>query len=364
MRIIKKELIESIGAYPEFQRFDNPKDVIDLFVCAQGFEKRTTGVAKQLFNSKVRIRKSIKLLHSTNIEENRIFEDELDHYLNAISTSRTQYEINISEFAQKFRNDLKEIADSPKKISVMIDISSFSSCLILSIIKVTFEFQVKLQLVYSEAEKYHPLETEYDSILENASNMNSEFSQTEGISKVFVCPQYDGGAKEKSELIIAFPSFDAARTYSVLSYIDDLIIKEKKDERVYWLIGKPHLSPDAQNRRMAVQKSIHQIQSNSKVLEVSTFSYKETMTELDRIYQEHNMNFHISISNIGSKMQSIGISLYAMLKPNISVYYSEPTKYKINSYGEGIKDIWILSFEDTFNFIKELFQVDTFEIVP
>ena len=83
--------------------------------------------------------------------------------------------------------------------------------------------------------------------------------------------------------------------------------------------------------------------------EISTFDYKETLKVLDRIYNSKNLDFHINISALGSKMQTLGLALFCYIKPDVSVYLAIPEKYNPKQYSEGCKATWQINFGEIKN---------------
>jgi hypothetical protein len=95
---------------------------------------------------------------------------------------------------------------------------------------------------------------------------------------------------------------------------------------------------------------------------VSTLNYKETLKVLDKIYENKSLNFHINISALGSKMQSLGCSIYCYIRPEISVYHAIPKKFNPKQYSEGYKDVWIIDFGHLTKIRDILNRIGTLEI--
>src|SRR3990167_6590755 len=94
-----------------------------------------------------------------------------------------------------------------------------------------------------------------------------------------------------------------------------------------------------------------------------TFKYKETIKRLDRIYNDNDLDFHINISALGSKMQTLGIALFCYVRPDVSIYHAIPKEYDAKGYSEGCKETWQIDFGGLSEIRKILDRVDQFETV-
>lgn len=90
---------------------------------------------------------------------------------------------------------------------------------------------------------------------------------------------------------------------------------------------------------------------------------KDTLKVLDQIYIKNNLDFHINISALGSKMQTLGIALFCYMKPDISVYHAIPKQYNPMRYSEGCKETWLIDFGDIKSIRKTLNEVGLVSII-
>ena len=215
---------------------------------------------------------------------------------------------------------------------------------------------VELTVTYSEALKYFPRYSEY--------NKNKKVFKEKNIvvdESVILSPDYSGGNKSNADLIVSFPNFKGQRVKNIISEIDETILL-KPDDRLIWIIGDPNTTTDEATKRKEMMIYINEIQDEAKIYEVSTLFYKKTIEKLEHIYIENNLQYHINIADLGSKMQTLAIAIYGLIRPDISVYYTIPKTYGSSKYSEGVKDIWLLALGSTAEIMRKINSIDTLEL--
>lgn len=374
MKLHKITIQDVLSKLPDIKKIDFQSQFsgknFDLLVQAVGFEGRTLGMVEKF--SKLRHPKSsepnfkideaILIKYETNVDDNQYHLNELNKFLEAFTGLLSPIEMNNS-FDETIRNKIKSIlAAKQNRLNVLLDISTMSSRLILLLTRILFQENINLTILFTEAATYYPTEESF-KLMKSDPKVALEHAQTSGIGKVIVSPDYNGGPKENQDLVICFPSFTAERTEAVITYIDDLIIKQRDNERLIWIVGEPHLEDEtSRESRRNIQIEINRISESHKTYTVCTFDYKKTLEVLDHIYKDTYSKYHVNISDLGSKMQSLGIALFCSLRRDITVYHSEPIKYNSTHYSEGIKDYWMIPIDSTTSFLKQLFKTDTIEV--
>ncbi len=226
--------------------------------------------------------------------------------------------------------------------------------------KILFEFDIYLWIVYSEAKTYHPTCEEFEKEPERWTTEEG-FGVARGVGKIIPSPEYPGSRRENPDLIIAFPTFKPERTKSIITYIDESLLI-RPDKRIIWMVGDPHMDEETTRKRKDIIRAINKISEGVPSYEVSTLNYKKTLEVLEQIYKSKNLDFHINISALGSKMQSLGLALFGYIRPDISVYLAIPKEFNPRQYSEGCKGIWIIDF-GKLNEIKNILnRVGTLEI--
>lgn len=343
--VCEVELSDVISKLPDISRIQMERDFSslkdDLFLCALGFEDRSISIPRTIAGeSEYRCSEAVYFEYSTNLEDNEINRPELLESLKRFSSIVSPMQCDSQEFAPTLRQMLTRLCRKGISPKVTFDISVCSSRLLLTVLKILFEFDIEFRLVYSEADIYHPTKDELAK-KKNGSG-EEEFGLTKGVSKVFPSHEHPGCNPDiLPEAIVAFATFSPERTEAVISYVDENLL-EKPGDRVIWVIGKPHLEED--HWRIDYVTQINKIPMESQSFKVSTFDYKETLKMLHKVYKQYSSEYHLNISPLGSKMQSLGIALFYCIRPDVTVIFAPPVKYNASHYSEGCKATWIIDF--------------------
>lgn len=256
---------------------------------------------------------------------------------------------------------MNRIIESQQKPKIMFDISVCSSKLLLSALKIFFEFNIYLRIVYTEAATYHPTPEEFEKEPEKWTTEEG-FGITRGVGRVIPSPEHSGNPRENPDLTIVFPTFKPERTKKIITYIDESLLI-RSGNRIIWIIGDPHMDKDAKSQRKSIIRKINEIPEEATTYEVSTLDYKKTLEILYQIYRSKNLDFHINISALGSKMQCLGISLFWYIMQDISIYLAIPREYNPKQYSEGCRGTWQIDFGDTARTRGILDKVGQLEII-
>lgn len=361
-------LSDVIQELPDITQLNCKKDLIekqyDVFLCALGFEERSLSIPERLADVKdFRCKEAVYFEYSTNVEDNFINKPRLIDALQKFSeTTPRSFSCDIEGFTNKLRGFLKSRISKNCMPNILYDISVCSSNLLLLSVKALLEFDLYFHVVYSEAAVYHPTCGEFES---NPAKWITEegFGIAKGIGKIIRNQEYSGDQKDKlPDLVVAFPTFKPERTKSIIQDVDEAL-GVRPDDRIIWIIGDPHMDAAIKQKRKEMTRKINSISSNSPSYEVSTLNYKETMKVLEQIYRQKAMDFHINISALGSKMQTLGIALYHYIRPDITVISAMPKQYNPSQYSDGCKETWQINFEDSKNVRSVLDAVGQLETI-
>ncbi len=365
-RIKEIELVDILGDLPEIIALDCEKCVsgedYDIFFCALGFEDRFLIIPEQLTKVKdFKCKQAFYFEYSTNVEDNTVNRPRLLSAFQRFADSWDFLRCDEDDFTKKLRELLSRIITSKQKPKIIFDISACSSKLMLSVMKVLLEFDIYLRIVYSEAATYHPTLEEFQEGPEKWTTEEG-FGIAQGVGKVVPSPEHTGTRRENPDVVIAFPTFKPERTNAIITYIDESL-SIRPENRVVWIVGDPHMDEETKRKRKDIMRKINKISGEAPSYEVCTFNYKKTLEALDQIYRNKNLDCHINISALGSKMQSLGTSLFCYIRPNVSVYLATPKKYNPRQYTEGCKATWQIDFGNLENIRGMLDKVGQFEIV-
>lgn len=315
----------------------------NIYFCALGFEERCLTIPEQLADTKhFKCKQAVYFEYSTNMEDNEVNKPRLIRAFRKFADSWDSLPCDVEDFTKNLRVFLNQTVKSWENPKIIFDISVCSSKLLISTMKVLFEFDIYLQIVYSEAETYHPTLEEFEKDSEKWTS-EENFGIARGVGKVIPSPEHPGTRRENPDIIIAFPTFKPERTKAIITYIDESL-SIRPEKRIMWIVGDPHMDEETKSKRKDIIRKINEISEEAPSYEVSTFNYKKTMEVLEQIYRYKNFDFHINISALGSKIQSLGISLFCYIRPDVPVYLAIPKEFNPIQYSEGCKGIWIIDF--------------------
>jgi len=377
MNLQELTLNEALVEFPSIIKVNSFKELsnvsYDFFLCALGFEERTLSIPENLAilanEENFTCNNAIYFTYATSTTDNAFNEPRLKA---ALESFKDNHGSNIQsqnmfcdeeQFSLTLLNLLKaRILEKGQDIKIILDISVCSSKLILSLFKLLFELrQVDLLVLYTEAKVYYPL---YEEFIEDKTKLlaDSDLSTTNGYEDIINSNEYSEGAKESSDLVIAFAPFKVGRINKIVSDIDESILLNN-DNRLIWIIGEPNFEKDEDkvNRKQMLKEINGIIELKENIYDVSTLDYKETLHRLELIYQ-NNLNYHINIADLGSKMQTIGISIFYHIRPDVSVYYALPLVYNSSRYSHGAKCHWKIDFTNFSKYIELIKKIDELEI--
>lgn len=365
-RIKEIELVDILKELPDVVNLDCRKyfkgEEYDIFFCALGFEERCLTIPEQLADLKdFKCKQAFYFEYSTNLEDNAVNRPRLIQAYEKFAKSWDFMQCDVDDFTKKLRGLLNRIVEYSQKPKIIFDISVCSSKLLLSVMKILFEFNIYIRIVYSEAAIYHPTYEEFEKEPEKWTTEEG-FGATRGVGRVIPSPEHPGTHRENPDLTIVFPTFKPERTKKIITYIDESLLI-RPDNRIIWIIGDPHMDEDTKSKRKSIIRKINEIPEEATSYDVSTLNYKKTIEILYQIYRSKNLDFHINISALCSKMQCLGISLFWYIMQDISIYLAIPKEYNPKQYSEGCIATWQIDFDDTANTRGILDKVGQLEII-
>ncbi|MBT9132441.1 MAG: hypothetical protein DDT32_01196 [Syntrophomonadaceae bacterium] len=359
------ELVEIMQQLPDIQPLTVKREFLGkentLFLCALGFEDRCLSIPELIAKEKgYKCTEAVYFEFATNVNDNEVNKHRLSQALQTFSTSVNPMPCDRDDFPTNLRKVLSRACAGGQIPSVIFDISVCSSKLLLLALKVLFECNLSLRILYSEAEVYHPRREEYESDPEKWTTEEG-FGLARGVASVIPSAEHPGYRCDKlQEVVVVFPTFKPERAKAVIAEVDESLIMTPKD-RIIWIVGEPHLPED--HWRVDAVREINNISDSATSYEVSTFYYKQTIERLERIYQPRDCKYHLTFSPLGSKMQSLGIALFWYMRRDVSIIFATPKEYNARQYSEGCKAFWEIDFGQLRNVRDLLDRVGQLQIV-
>ena len=326
--------------------FTPPKRNSYLFVLAAGFEDRTFNILKNIKNNKP----SMVLVIKYKGEGYTNKDTEINEYLLA-----NKIPFSILEFdrlnPQDFEDSLQDKITTLKNYSeIVVDISSMSKLLIMTLIVNMRNINQPLTIVYTEAKIYLPTEKQFQKQKHNKQIGASKlYFQTLDVSSTVTTRNLSSIAMaDAPRFLVAFPTFNE----------DLLITLFQEFAPNAWLIlhGIPHLQKDKWrteaikyiNRHILAQVT-HNQQNN-----ISTYEYREVFDILERCYQQYKLTHKYIVGSPTSKLQAVGVSLFKLFRQDIQILYPTPKSYLLKQHSRYSGKIHHISFKDFSKYINDL----------
>lgn len=364
-RIHRSDLADVLPLLPEISPYkpeDDAERQDDLYLCALGFEgDRLLEIPQRLASVKYKAYRSIYFLYKTNLDDNAArLPDLMKHLVEISGSDIVPIDVPGKDFVKRLVAQLKNLEERhDRKLRVTLDLSTAANRLVVKVVKVLVEYGVELRVVYTEAEVYRPLKEEYEKNKESWKD-EEHLGIEQGVLDEEISSETQGvHTGNLPQALILYSSFNPARSRAVINKVDPSLIMTPSD-RVWWIVGVPH---DDENRwRSEAVRYINQIDNTHNSIQASTFDYKNSMRSLHQIVQRIWKTYHIFISPLGSKMQSLGVALYCLTRNDIGLLLVRPKEYKALGYSTGCRDTWQIEFGDTSAILSNLRRVGKIEV--
>ncbi|MEW6104162.1 MAG: hypothetical protein AB1630_10205 [bacterium] len=309
-----------------------------LFICAMGFEDRcTTGLAK-LEKLGYICENVIMLQYDVNQDENKRNQKKLEKILKNIS--KTPFIISkyfvTDPFKSKneFINALNIATKQSHIYSITVDITSFNSASIIQIFDLLLQQTQKtlkqIRIIYTEAKTYFPSKKDV--------KMPKEVYLSSGVKEIITLPRFNGiFYPGYSILLIIFLGFDPIRARGAINFL--------QPSRKIGIIGEPPRKSRKWRADEAKKRNIKIFDEMDNILQLSTFDYKQTMLELNKLYREFSSSSNIAICPLGSKLQTVGVFLFARNHPDVKLLFPIPVEFHPKRYSKGYIKTWQIVFD-------------------
>jgi hypothetical protein len=295
-----------------------PESPDDAFICCASFEPRCKGATQKLAAS-YRTQFSIIFWYKepNRTELRKKYMGEIKQELERVSKSLIIIESSRNkpvEGIRKLQEEISEVGLSLCNKRVTLDISTFTKQYALVLLKLLNESKSGncIRVLYTEPEEYGP---------------HRGGRLTEGLEKIVSVPFFGGYYNiEMKKLLVLFLGYEGERALAIW--------EEYAPDRTIAFIGKP-------GYRKGWEKVSEEL--NHRLLEmpviekrtVSTLSPTDVIANLEKIYEIYK-DWNIYISPLGSKIQALGIYLFAKQHPEIQIVYAIPLEYPEEDYSGGI----------------------------
>ncbi|MBI4651734.1 hypothetical protein HY745_10720 [Candidatus Desantisbacteria bacterium] len=324
-----------------------------LFIGAYGFEDRRCGWSNYQKEQGKILKSAILFKYVRPKGDNKIIE--IKKSLNKIGILRP-IEINYdvmepSNIENNIRKKLKNVLDGIEE--VIVDISTMTKLSILVCLCKLVNFNGTLRIIYTEAKDYAPTKKEYEEYKESMKKIAKFPSQGfETIIRVKCLSSIR--MQGQPVTMIAFTSFNEQLISHMMGTINP--------HRLLFINGRPPRK-DFSWREIATyeiyKELIEEYPAGNPInkeglLErvASTLDYKDTIDNINEIYNKYGNHERIICTATGSKMQTVGLFFSKMLHPDIHIEYPTPDSYFVKRTAEGIQQVHEIVIKHFSEFIK------------
>lgn len=362
MELHKTELTEQLALLPDPTNFNlaAAKDGghYDLGLFVLGFEDRCYATAGLLAEAKVNFGSARYLTYVTNVDDNRANERQLTEYLGELAKDSAPMFGDDPELTTRLDQLLATLdGDQESPPRVLFDMSVASDRLIMRCLKSLLNANIDLTLLYSEAAVYHPTEGEWQQDPSEWKD-DERLGLERGVGDLDYSIEYPGHSLEPlPEFLLLFPSFSHERSQAIINSVDPTLGTSEGRERIVWFLGEPHLDEDSW--RLNALREINDLTEADRQHPTSTFDFKAVLRVLDSVYAEASGTHRVTLSPMGSKLQTLASSLFCYMHPDVRVVLARPREYNAARYSHGCKAMWRMHFGHTQQIRRTLDEVGT-----
>ncbi len=346
--------VEAVNMLPDLSPLDKvigTNSNFDLYIGAMGFEERTTEAAAALAQKGVRVQNAVLLEFGMYPEATERRWGKYEQIIRQLTSDKPHRPLNAPidvpypVFSERVRSLVQSLAKSehPK---ILFDCTSCPSLILSTSLAVLLNYSCDLTILYSEAEEYFPTRSEWEDsdIKPPDMRVRGPFAGVKFVAKPPILQSGDIG--ERPLLLGLFPTFNTERTDGVLAELDPAV-------RI-WLFGEPHnLSKNEYRIDMAKSFAAPVMYPGDTWSTLTTFDYRKTLLALAGIYSEYRFTHRLVVMPHGSKLQTLGVNLFATAH-EVSMVFAMPQTYNPNRYSKGCTQIWAIPLGETGDLVKKL----------
>jgi hypothetical protein len=248
---------------------------------------------------------------------------------------------------------------------VIVDISSMTKLGILLVLSKLDKFPGTVRIVYAEAEDYCPSKAEYDPIQrEMAATARFPSRGAEQIVRLRCLNSIR--MQGQPVTLVAFASFNEKLVSHMLGFLSPhrlVLINGRPPRKDYaWRERATH---DIHKRLITEYELDNPVNPEGLLKRsASTLDYRETVKQLEHIYEEYGLYERIVCAATGSKMQTVGLFLSKVRHRDIQVEYPTPDSYFVKDMTHGVRQVHEVIFSEFANVVSHLPQIGSAKPIP
>lgn len=308
--------------------------VDSLFVSCASYEPRTTAVAGRLAEGyrveRVIVCRAKEYLNKGN--STQLFQEVYSSFKGKALTAIHELQFELSRPIEFIRELGKALSDQISD-GITVDISTFPRrelLIVLHLLQTRYS-GLDLRLLYSEPGKY---------ATENKDQEKRWLTQ--GVRAVEPIPGFCGiQYPRRGSLLVMILGHEGERTH--------ITLRRHQPDKVIFL-GQSSSQFHEGLREIAEDQNRQMIQQYGEGCfwdtRLSAHGVYETLTELNRIFQQHRYSHNMFVAPNGTKLQALGTYLAARQNPEIQITYAEPVLYNWEVFSEGSGKLWELTLNE------------------
>jgi hypothetical protein len=139
-----------------------------------------------------------------------------------------------------------------------------------------------------------------------------------------------------STILIIFLGFDPIRARGAISFF--------QPSSKLGIVGVPPNKKRKWRVDEVVKRNARLFDKNEEILRISTFDYTETVEKLASLYEQFTSNSNIAICPLGSKLQTLGVYLFAKEHLDVKLLFPIPMQFNPTRYSKGFSKTWEIVF--------------------
>ncbi|NQS90168.1 hypothetical protein HQ584_10310 [Patescibacteria group bacterium] len=309
----------------------------DVLISCGSFEERCIRSSEIFLEKKTKIHDSIifnyketdpKKKKEINIQQMRHNLAQLSQNVHVFNTDSVS---NPRKGIRKFLTFLKEKDICLSNRKIVIDITVFTKAYFFLLFKVLQEkFAVyHFWITYTEPEKYGGKNPDTGEII-----------LTEGVDRIESIPGFAGSSVNYKDSLIVVLGFEGKRSTEIFYAVNP--------KKTYAINGFPSYQPGWDN--ISIEANLRFLRE-SRAFDhlhlapaIDPFETKKVVAQIAKEIKEKDQNSNLVIAPLGTKMQALGVLLYALQDETVKVIYPFPSIYKAD-YSYSFGRSWICKLD-------------------
>lgn len=291
-------------------------DKIELFICASGFESRSTSFVLSL--NPLDIKSAIMFYQQENYSASMKNRDAVKEHLSNLYVVEFPKNKPFDTFEIFIENIERCVQQTyvKEKLNVVVDITAFTRETLLILLRVlTMPYIIEhtnIKLIYMPAQSYQ------------------EDWMTKGVREIRPILGFSGLlSPSKPSLLVMLTGFEDERMRTVIDIFEPSHI----------LLGKPCKESSVNEELFSIsERKYNELKSEYEHLIIDdgfTFSCKEIQKTKDvilNIYNKYSDNYNVIIAPLNNKISTLGVAFAALHEDGIQICYPSANQYNIDNY--------------------------------